>query len=323
MSQIKNNKSICLLHFGNKEKSGEQIYEKLNQYHYSVEEFVVTDEFENIEKLHLYEIVIINIAPIHNVSDVVFDKIILNHDSVIINEAEFTNKLKGQERKSWERHLLNKIDSKNTVIPAFIKSKEGRLKGVNLTQFGIVQSWILAASIGGPEALTKFLSGFEGNEKLFFIVIQHLSEKELLNLARQLNVKSKLNVVVPVSGMKIQPGMVVVHPSDELLCINNDGELELSVMNNQTPFSPCIDECSVKLLDNIENLNMAVFSGMSSDGVLAALKVFNKKNRVITQSEKSCVVSSIINGINNKIPVNFMGSPLEMAKYIKGINSEL
>ena len=84
-------------------------------------------------------------------------------------------------------------------------------------------------------------------------------------------------------------------------------------------FSPCIDECCKRLADNIQDLNIAVFSGMSTDGIVGALTIKEKGGKVITQSEESCVLSSIIQGVKKKTAVDFSGNPIELAAYIKKI----
>jgi len=125
-----------------------------------------------------------------------------------------------------------------------------------------------------------------------------------------------LTVEIPVSGMKVKPSSCLICPTDEFLRINNNGILEFEIKHEEYAFSPCIDECSKRFTVNIKNVNMAIFSGMSTDGIQAAKSVKQKNNKVITQDEETCVLSTIISGVKEIMNIDFDGTPTEMAHYI-------
>jgi len=120
--------------------------------------------------------------------------------------------------------------------------------------------------------------------------------------------------------MKIMTSKCIIHPTDEFLHFDQKGILELLAINDVFAFSPCIDECCKRLAGNIKSLNIAIFSGMSTDGIEAAKLIKNNGNKVITQSESSCVLSTIIAGIKNEIQIDFDGTPAQMAEYIMNNN---
>jgi chemosensory pili system protein ChpB (putative protein-glutamate methylesterase) len=311
----KNRGLIGLIHIGDIEKSGLQILEKLKQHQFNVIEWNIIDS--NYELLGIDDVdsIIVNIGKTNYDYDVFLDSLFERNITIIINEAELTNELSGVKRQSWERHLLNKLDSSFKVLPTITEEKYNS-EPVDLKKFGIQQVWILAASIGGPEAVQEFLSTFKGHEKVLFILIQHIDKQFLQKMADQLNKNSQLNVVIPVSGMKVEPASCFICPTDEFIRINESGILEFEIIHNEYAFSPCIDACSKRFTANIEKVNIAIFSGMSTDGIEAAKLVKQKNNKVITQNEESCVLSSIISGVKERITIDFDGTPKELAHYI-------
>lgn len=316
MNKIKDKHKIGLIHIGKREKSGLQISEKLRQHEFVVTEWDVIEYCDQLEGISDSEVIVVNIGTVDFDYDDLLCYLFEKDIKVIINEAMLTNKLSGQKRQSWERHLLNKIDSSFSVLPIDTAQERHTESSVDFKKIGIQQVWILAASIGGPESIQQFLSAFKGDEKILFIVLQHIDKEFQPMLADQFEQCSKLSVKMPISGMKIKPSQCIIYPTDEDLHFDDKGVLDLTVINDVYSFSPCIDEGSKKLLNNIENINIAVFSGMSTDGIEAAKLVNKQGNKVITQTEESCVLSTIISGIKKEITIDFEGTPAEMANYI-------
>ncbi len=305
-----------MIHIGKREKSGLQISEKLRQHEFVVTEWDVVDYCDQLEGIADVEVIVVNIGIVEYDYDDLLCYLFEKDIKVIINEAMLTNKLSGQKRQSWERHLLNKIDSSFSVLPIDTGKERVIQSSVDFKKIGIQQVWILAASIGGPESVQQFLSVFKGGEKILFIVLQHIDKTFQPMLAEQFEQNSELNVKMPISGMKVKPSQCIIYPTDEHLHFDDKGVLDLTVINDVYAFSPCIDEGSKKLLSNIDNVNIAVFSGMSTDGIEAAKMVNKQGNKVITQTEESCVLSTIISGIKKEITIDFEGTPAEMANYI-------
>ncbi len=308
-------KSVGIIHLGKREKSGSQILEKLKQYDFDVSEWDLIDSNDNLNGLDKVDAVIVNIGNAVFEYDSILDKIFDLELTVIINEALYSNKLIGNSRQSWERHLLHKVDSTFSVLPNITKTGFKKNKKIDLIENGIEQVWILAASIGGPEAIQAFLSEFKGDEKVLFIIIQHMDKEFIPMMQKQFSTSSNLKVEIPLSGMKVKGAQCLIHPVDEFLSFPK-GAINLESMNEVYAYTPCIDECTRNLVNKIKNINIAIFSGMSSDGVRAAELVKEQGNKVITQTESSCVLSSIISGVKEKITIDFDGMPNEMAKYI-------
>lgn|GEM_PF-1079040 len=307
---------VGLIHIGKKEKSGIKILEKLGQHEFTVIEFLINDSDDTVSGIEAVDVIVVNIG----LTKFLYEDFLLSlcelDKKIIINEAALTNHLSGVKVLSWERHLLHKIDSSFSLLPSIFKQANYDDKQVNLEALGINQVWVLIASIGGPEAIKEFLSEFDGSEGLLFIVVQHIDKEPQDTFIKQLDKNSQYKVKLLTSGMKIKAHDCYIYPTDEYVKIDLKGTITIEERTDSFPFTPCIDECCDRLLKNFKGLNMAVFSGMSTDGIKAARQINKRGNKVITQAESSCVLSTIISGVKNQIDVNFSGIPSEMAKYI-------
>lgn len=305
--------TITLVHLGPIEKSGEQILTKLNQYKFDVEELVINEanDFSLLENI-TPETLVINIGNCNYDYDELFQIFFDKCDKVIINEACDSNDLVGLKRRSWERHLLNKIDSSIEIIPT--QEPDSDFSRVDLKDSGINQVWVLAASIGGPEALNEFFTHLEKTDNLY-IVLQHMDKSFLPSFTKQLKAKANIKIIQPMSGTQLEP-MAVIYPTDENIKFTSNGDIELRAQTKEHSFTPCIDDCVELLLKDFENVNMAVFSGMCEDGVEAAKIIKTNNGKIIVQSEETCVLPSIISGVKKVIDIEYEGSPKNLAQYI-------
>lgn len=317
MNQVTIRKHVGLIHIGNREKSGIQIFEKLKQNDFKLNQWDIIEYQESLNGILAIDVFVVNIGDADFDYDVLLDDLFEKDIPVIINEAILTSQYTGIQRQRWERHLLNKIDPSISILPLNYNNKIEKNKLIDLSNIGIKKTWVLAASIGGPEAIQSFIEEFDLNNDYLFIVVQHIDKEFIPMLTQQLNKASKIHIDTPISGMKINVPSCIVHPTDEYIELNKKGILELLPINDVYSFTPCIDEVCKKLAINIKNLNIAVFSGMSTDGVQAAKLIKESGGKVITQLESSCVVSSIISGVKEQVQINYQGTPKEMAQYIK------
>ena len=236
---------------------------------------------------------------------------------IIINDTAISNQLVGWNKNRWVRHLLHKIDANNDILPKSEQIEKTGNECVNLPGLGIKKVWLLAASIGGPESLIKFLKSFDGSEPYFFVIVQHMDSEFVHMMVNQLNKNGQIPVQLPQVGEVIKPGHAVLVPVDESLVIESDGCVAVKDYNPDRMSTPCIDDVCYDMLDNLKQLNMAIFSGMATDGVKGAVNVHENGGIVITQSEESCVVSAIAEEVRKKNYSQFDGDPEAMAKYIK------
>jgi len=304
---------IGLIHIGEQQPSAQFLCKHLELSGYQVKQYeqsevdVLDTKIKSfILNLHDNEVNIDEL--IHSLSE--------RDARIIFNDAQISNELVGWNKNRWLRHVLHKIDQAHDILPKVVSNKTQSV-GLELVQFGIKDVWILAASIGGPESLIKFFSEFNGDEPVLFIIVQHMDSEFSAMMEKQLNKNGKIPVKLAESGDGIQAGHAILVSVDEDIIVNSDGTLSVKDVNAHRPSTPCIDDVSSDMIENLKNVNMAVFSGMATDGVKGAINVFENGGKVITQSAESCVVSAIAEEIRKLNMSLFDGNPADMAEYIK------
>ncbi|MCF6300834.1 MAG: chemotaxis protein CheB [Proteobacteria bacterium] len=308
-----NRQVVGLIHLGEKQSSATFLTSKLIEAGYAVTQYFDM-EFDKIEDVNVF---IINLSEnCQNIDDVV-EKISKTDAQIIFNDAMITNGLAGWNKNRWIRHLLNKIDESHNLFPDEVLDNNSSTEQVRLDEFGVEHVWILAASIGGPEALVKFFGEFEGDEPILFIVVQHMDKEFMHMMEKQLNKNNSIEVKLAEFGVQVAPGLALLIPVDEGVLIRQDGKVDIKDIVNQSITTPCIDDICMDFIDNLSQLNMAIFSGMATDGVKGAINVHGNGGKIITQSANSCVVSAIAQEIRDRNYSLFDGDPVAMAKYIK------
>jgi chemosensory pili system protein ChpB (putative protein-glutamate methylesterase) len=305
---------VGLVHIGEQQPSAQFLTKQLESSGYVVKQYD-SDEIEAMDMS--IQTFILNLFD----NDLNIDELIhhLNEREVkvIFNDARISNELVGWNKNRWLRHVLHKIDPTHELLPESEAGSADSASAVDLGQYGIQSVWILAASIGGPESLLKFLAEFEGDEPVLFLIVQHMDSEFVSMMEKQLNKNGQVKVKLGQAGDDLMPCQAVMVPVDEDLIIHANGTLGVKDINPNRMTTPCIDDVCFDMLENLNKVNMAVFSGMASDGVLGATNVFENGGKVITQSADSCVVSAIAEEIRVLNMSLFDGEPAAMAEYVK------
>ncbi len=177
--------------------------------------------------------------------------------------------------------------------------------------------WVLGSSLGGPEALKRFLRALPADIPAAFIVAQHLGSNFVSLLAEQLNRVSKLNVMAPKEGHLFQHRDVIVSPVGEQLMINPIGNVELHALEEKSSYSPSIDLVIRYVADRFgKQAGVIIFSGMGDDGKLGCQHMLAKGGQVWVQTSESCVVSSMPDNVRTVCQPQFIGNPEQLAKQL-------
>ncbi len=185
-------------------------------------------------------------------------------------------------------------------------------------QAAMPTTWLLAASIGGPEALRSFLGRLPGDLPACLILAQHIGREFQEQLVRQLDAACPLPVRLLESGALHRPGQVLVVPSDCQLRLDGQGRFLLK--HAQQRFTPCIDQIAAGLLPQLgPALGMIVFSGMSNDGVAGSHAVHVAGGPVWVQTPETCVVASMVEGTMATTETGLAGTPEELADMLVSV----
>ncbi|MDR9436538.1 MAG: chemotaxis protein CheB [Thiohalophilus sp.] len=174
--------------------------------------------------------------------------------------------------------------------------------------------WVLGASLGGPDALKRFLAELPSNLPASLIVAQHLGSNFEPLLARQLDCISPLQVMPARVGHTLRHGEVIVAPVNQRLQISPIGVIQLLPLAGPSFYTPSIDT----LLTDIgarfgANCGAIIFSGMCDDGVLGVRAMHAMGGPIWTQEADSCVISNMPDQVRQAGVSSYTGTPEQLA----------
>ncbi len=180
---------------------------------------------------------------------------------------------------------------------------------------GAVSLCVLGASIGGPEAVKKFLAALPAELPMAFLLAQHIGPGFDHRLATQLDRATGLCVRMAIHGDIPRPGEVLVVPTGGRLELDEYGRILLTEKPWSGPYNPTINDVMVAVARYYGASTGAIlFSGMGNDGAMGAVAINDAGGYVWAQDEDSCVISSIPDSARRVGAVGFSGPPGELAQ---------
>jgi len=242
---------------------------------------------------------------------------------IIINDVSALTLNEPKASSKWNSKLLQKIadiTGRNNWDESFsvIKPEKDNVSLINNNQGELAKNvWVLGASLGGPDALKRFLSEIPEDLPIAFIVAQHLGENFVALLAEQLDRYAEFSVTVPKAGHVIRHHEVLVTPTDKRLVINPIGAVEFVNVTKTTNYTPSINDAISDVASRYKNnAGAIIFSGMCDDGVEGCEFLISKGGQVWLQNSESCVISAMSESVAKKVPVDFSGTPEMLAKQL-------
>jgi chemosensory pili system protein ChpB (putative protein-glutamate methylesterase) len=174
---------------------------------------------------------------------------------------------------------------------------------------------VLGASIGGPEALKKFLAALPAELPIAFLLAQHIGPGFDHRLAAQLDRVTGLAVRMAVEGDSARAGEVLVVPTGGRLELDENGRILLTKKSWSGPYNPTINDVMAAVAKfHGDHAGAILFSGMGNDGAMGAVAIHDAGGYVWAQDEDSCVISSIPDSARRVGVVSFSGTPGELAQ---------
>ncbi len=235
---------------------------------------------------------------------------------LIYNDALVSDSLSGWDQARWARHLAAKISGRADVHPPTPHGASA-LADPDLGVGAVARRvFILAASIGGPEAVRAFLGALKNTVPAAFVLAQHMGAEFLELMSQQLDKATDLDVHLPRHGELLRNGEVLVTPVGRRLTISADGLIELSEPPGKSPYSPCIDQVMRDFAQRYgADCGAIIFSGMASDSIAGARAIASAGGPVWVQDPETCVVSSMVDGAREAGVVSFTGTPEMLARH--------
>jgi two-component system chemotaxis response regulator CheB len=154
----------------------------------------------------------------------------------------------------------------------------------------------IAASTGGPPALSQILSELPGDFRAPILVVQHISEGFAEGLARWLGASSRLRVKVAEDGEALSPGVVYLAPDRRHLGVERD-RVALSDGPPLDGFKPSGSWLFRSVARSFGPAALGlILTGMGRDGVEGLAALHAAGGTVVAQDKES----SVIYGMNGE-----------------------
>ena len=154
-----------------------------------------------------------------------------------------------------------------------------------------VQMIGIAASTGGPRALTHVLSQLPAEFPIPILIVQHVTVGFGEGFATWLNGQTPLSVRVARHGDEPRPGQVLVAPDDAHMVINNMGLIALRHDPPQHGVRPSADYLFQSLADVYGRTAIGVIlTGMGHDGAEGLLALYKRGAHTIAQDQTTSVI---------------------------------
>ena len=284
----------------------------------------LTENFMNQLDLIESDVVIFDVAAVDDNHADYLDRLLEQSKiPVIIDDVSALTLNEPKASSDWNNKLLQKIadiTGRNSWEEDFsnVKLFEGKEQAEKKPKDELAKNvWVLGASLGGPEALKRFLGEIPADLPVTFIIAQHLGENFVSLLAEQLNRYTEFKVFVPENGHVVRHHEVLVTPTDMHIEINPIGAVQLTQIHESIKYTPSINHAIFDVARRYKsNSGAIIFSGMCDDGVEGCERLVESGGQVWVQDPESCVISAMSESVTKKVPVNFSGTPEMLAQQL-------
>ncbi len=194
---------------------------------------------------------------------------------------------------------LEKKSSKNPR-----ETREGKKikKSLN-TDAGL---FVIGASTGGPDVLSRIFSEAKGGSNVPIIIVQHMPPIFTAKLAEMLNNKSEINVVEAKNGDKLENNKAYIVPGDYHMEVEKDGSsyfIKLNQNEKVCHVRPAVDVTLKSLAKNYKSKFITVIlTGMGNDGEAGSKDCSKRGLSVYYQEQETCAVWGMPRAVCRNVP---------------------
>ena len=178
----------------------------------------------------------------------------------------------------------------------------------------------IAASTGGPQALTKVLSELPEYLEAGILVVQHMPPGFTTSFAERLDKLCKIRVVEPKVRTRLQKGTAYIAPGDKCLELERDDvgfQIAVVPPDGSERIVPSADRLFLSMATaGLQHSLGVVLTGMGKDGSLGVGPLSRSGGVIVVEDESTAVVPGMPNAavqtgvVQQSIPLN------RIAKYI-------
>jgi two-component system, chemotaxis family, protein-glutamate methylesterase/glutaminase len=191
----------------------------------------------------------------------------------------FTENLAGRLRAAIMPQAAPAVNGHAAPTPVIVARPTGARRAV-----------VIAASTGGPRALSRLLPELPSPIGEGVVVVQHMPAGFTGSLAARLDSDSVLSVREAAPGDALAPGTALIAPGGSHLRL----ELGRSVLSDADPIGGLRPRADLTIADVVdiwgERTLLVVLTGMGRDGVEGARAVREAGGRVLAEAAETCTV---------------------------------
>ena len=215
-----------------------------------------------------------------------------------------------QESQDRVKRFVNKINSCQVVPPEKVSRRAHEV-------------WVLAASTGGPEAVTDFLKSLPQTlSGVAFIYVQHIDSTILKTLQKAVCRSTTWQVLDCDQAHVIAEGCIYIVSPKRQIDMDTRGVIGPTDKPWLSVYKPSADQVMAKLARIYGSASGAIiFSGMGDDGAKSCRLMKHLGGNIWAQEPESCKVDSMPVEALQTQTVSYVGTPEMLAKKFSGDHS--
>jgi chemosensory pili system protein ChpB (putative protein-glutamate methylesterase) len=218
--------------------------------------------------------------------------------------------------EQWKNNLTKKLSNTFESLPTETeKTIPISIEAIDAQSFKEV--WVLASSLGGPEAVRVFLANIHPDLPVAFVYTQHIEANFDKMLPNVVGKNSRFKVQYAADGECLRRGTVMVYPSHNLTQVDGRGRIHIFADKTwDKPYTPNIDQAIENIADHfVKKMGVIMFSGMCDDGANTSIAL-KDKIPVWAQKPSECVCPAMPEAVIKKEAVKYIGTAQELAKQL-------
>ncbi|KPU44651.1 chemotaxis response regulator protein-glutamate methylesterase [Oxobacter pfennigii] len=149
----------------------------------------------------------------------------------------------------------------------------------------------IAASTGGPKALSTVMKMFPQNFKLPILIVQHMPAGFTKAFAKRLDDNCPVSIKEAQAGERIEKGKAYIAPGGYHMVVEKDMTISLNEEPAMHGVRPCADKLFISAAENIGGkLIGIVLTGMGKDGTLGLKAIKDKGGICIAEHQSTCTI---------------------------------
>ncbi len=213
--------------------------------------------------------------------------------------------VQGAALVDWRRRMLAKLDelaASATTVPQLEADVPAAV-------------WVLAASTGGPEAVSEFLAELRPGLPIAMVYAQHIDSGFDRVLKNALERHEHYPSVLCRGEQHLDKGKLLVVPADRQLRFLPFQRVIESRLEWEGQYQPAIDQVAGDIARlYAHRCGLIVFSGLCDDGALGCRVMQTRGGEVWAQTPASCVSPDMPNAALATGAVRVTGTPAELAR---------